>query len=114
MRACNIAALALSSPFGEVSGKSRIQKADILTHEECEKKLKALIAETNAERKNLKEQPAGAAPPEKLTKKQRKLWKYAYPQYISHNQHAFLCSYQLRMIQYFLGKFSFPNCRRSY
>ena len=30
----------------------------------------------NEERKNLKEQLAGIAPPEKLTKKQRKLWDY--------------------------------------
>ena len=35
-----------------------------------------LIAEMNEERKNLKEQLAGIAPPEKLTKKQRKLWDY--------------------------------------
>ena len=46
------------------------------TREECEKKLKALITEMNEERKNLKEQLAGIAPPEKLTKKQRKLWDY--------------------------------------
>ena len=46
------------------------------TREECEEKLKALIAEMNEERKNLKEQLAGIAPPEKLTKKQRKLWDY--------------------------------------
>jgi hypothetical protein len=37
---------------------------------------KVLIAEMNEERKNLKEQLAGIAPPEKLTKKQRKLWDY--------------------------------------
>ena len=30
----------------------------------------------NEERKNLKEQFAGIAPPEKLTKTQRKLWDY--------------------------------------
>lgn len=30
----------------------------------------------NEERKNLKEQLAGIAPPEKLTKTQRKLWDY--------------------------------------
>ena len=48
------------------------------TREECEKKLKALIAEMNEERKNLKEQLAGIAPPEKLTKKQRKLWDYMH------------------------------------
>ena len=46
------------------------------TREECEEKLKALIAEMNEERKNLKERLAGIAPPEKLTKKQRKLWDY--------------------------------------
>lgn len=46
------------------------------TRDECEEKLKALIAEMNEERKNLKEQLAGIAPPEKLTKKQRKLWDY--------------------------------------
>ena len=46
------------------------------TREECEEKLKALIAEMNEERKNLKEQLTGIAPPEKLTKKQRKLWDY--------------------------------------
>ena len=46
------------------------------TREECEEKLKALIAEMNEKRKKLKEQLAGIAPPEKLTKKQRKLWDY--------------------------------------
>ena len=46
------------------------------TREECEEKLKTLIAEMNEERKNLKEQLAGIAPPEKLTNKQRKLWDY--------------------------------------
>ena len=46
------------------------------TREGCEEKLKALITEMNEERKNLKEQLAGIAPPEKLTKKQRKLWDY--------------------------------------
>ena len=46
------------------------------TRDECEEKLKALIAEMDEERKNLKEQLAGIAPPEKLTKKQRKLWDY--------------------------------------
>ena len=46
------------------------------TRKECEEKLKALIAEMNEERKKLKEQLAGIAQPEKLTKKQRKLWDY--------------------------------------
>ena len=48
------------------------------TRDECEEKLKALITEMNEERKNLKEQLAGIAPPEKLTKKQRKLWDYMH------------------------------------
>ena len=48
------------------------------TRKECEEKLKTLIAEMNEERKNLKEQLAGIAPPEKLTKKQRKLWDYMH------------------------------------
>ena len=46
------------------------------TREECEEKLKALITEMNEERKNLKEQLSSIAPPEKLTKKQHKLWDY--------------------------------------
>ena len=46
------------------------------TREECEKKLKMLITEMNEERKNLKEQLAGIAPPVNLTKKQRELWDY--------------------------------------
>ena len=46
------------------------------TREACEEKLKVLIAEMNAERKNLKAQLAGIAPPEKLTKKPRQLWDY--------------------------------------
>ena len=52
------------------------RRGDARTREECEEKLKVLIAEMNEERKNLKEQLAGIAPPEKLTKKQRKLWDY--------------------------------------
>ena len=46
------------------------------TRDECEEKLKAMIEDMNEERKKLKEQLAGIAPPEKLTKKQRKLWDY--------------------------------------
>ena len=34
------------------------------------------ITEMNEERKNLKEQLVGIAPPEKPTRKQRKLWDY--------------------------------------
>ena len=46
------------------------------TCEECEEGLKVLIVEMNEERKNLKKQLAGIAPPVKLSKKQRKLWDY--------------------------------------
>ena len=63
------------SPRGP-DGKKRSGNVYAHTREECEEKLKALIAEMNEERKNLKEQLAGIAPPEKLTKKQRKLWDY--------------------------------------
>ena len=59
-----------------VNGKRIAKNIYATTREECEEKLKALIAEMNEERKNLKEQLAGIAPPEKLTKKQRKLWDY--------------------------------------
>ena len=51
-----------------------VQHAHI--REECEEKLKTLITEMNEERKNLKEQLSGIAPPTKLTKTQRKLWDY--------------------------------------
>ena len=57
-------------------GKKHASNVYAHTREECEEKLKTLIAEMNEERKNLKEQLAGIAPPEKLTKKQRKLWDY--------------------------------------
>ena len=57
-------------------GKKHARNVYAHTREECEKKLKALITEMNEERKNLKEQLAGIAPPEKLTKTQRKLWDY--------------------------------------
>ena len=57
-------------------GKKHARNVYARTREECEEKLKALITEMNEERKNLKEQLAGIAPPEKLTKKQRKLWDY--------------------------------------
>jgi len=57
-------------------GKKHARNVYAHTREECEEKLKALIAEMNEERKNLKEQLADIAPPEKLTKKQRKLWDY--------------------------------------
>ena len=57
-------------------GKKHARNVYAHTREECEEKLKALIAEMNEERKNLKERLAGIAPPEKLTKTQRKLWDY--------------------------------------
>ena len=57
-------------------GKKHARNVYAHTREECEEKLKALIAEMNEERKNLKDRLAGIAPPEKLTKKQRKLWDY--------------------------------------
>ena len=57
-------------------GKKHARNVYAHTREECEEKLKVLIAEMNEERKNLKEQLAGIASPEKLTKKQRKLWDY--------------------------------------
>lgn len=59
-----------------IDGKKHSRDVYAHTREECEEKLKALITEMNEERKNLKEQLAGIAPPEKLTKKQRKLWDY--------------------------------------
>ena len=62
-------------PYGR-TGRKHSRNVYAHTREECEEKLKALIAEMNEERKNLKEQLAGIAPPEKLTKKQRKLWDY--------------------------------------
>lgn len=57
-------------------GKKHARNVYAHTREECEEKLKVLIVEMNEERKNLKEQLADIAPPEKLTKKQRKLWDY--------------------------------------
>ena len=57
-------------------GKKHARNVYAHTREECEEKLKVLIVEMNEKRKNLKEQLAGIAPPEKLTKKQRKLWDY--------------------------------------
>ena len=57
-------------------GKKHARNVYTHTREECEEKLKVLIVEMNEERKNLKEQLADIAPPEKLTKKQRKLWDY--------------------------------------
>ena len=57
-------------------GTKRSRNVYAKTREECEEKLKVLIEEMNAERKQLKEQLAGIAPPTKLTKTQRKLWDY--------------------------------------
>ena len=45
------------------------------TREECEEKLKVLIQEMQAERKAVLDQIRGITPPEKLTKKQRQIWK---------------------------------------
>ena len=59
-----------------VDGKKHARNVYARTREECEKKLAVLITEMNEERKNLKEQLAGVAPPIKLTKTQRKLWDY--------------------------------------
>jgi len=58
-----------------------ITEEDIVTLPEGDpgkalEKLKAMIEDMNEERKKLKEQLAGIAPPEKLTKTQRKLWDY--------------------------------------
>ena len=57
-------------------GKKHARNVYAHTREECEEKLKVLIVEMNEERKNLKEQLADIAPPNKLTKTQRKLWDY--------------------------------------
>lgn len=59
-----------------IDGKKHSRNVYAHTREECEEKLKALITEMNEERKNLKEQLSSIAPPEKLTKKQHKLWDY--------------------------------------
>ena len=46
------------------------------TRKECEKKLKALIQEMQAERQALRNQMRGVTPPSKLTKTQKKIWMY--------------------------------------
>ena len=46
------------------------------TRKECEKKLKALIQEMQAERQALRDQMRGVTPPSKLTKTQKKIWMY--------------------------------------
>ena len=46
------------------------------TRPECEEKLKELIKEMQAERKLLLDQMRGIAPPDKLTKTQKKIWMY--------------------------------------
>ena len=46
------------------------------TRKECEKKLKALIQEMQAERQALRDQMRGVTPPSKLTKTQKKIWLY--------------------------------------
>ena len=46
------------------------------TRRECEKKLKILIQEMQAERQALIDQAWGIAPPDRLTKTQKKIWMY--------------------------------------
>ena len=46
------------------------------TRRECERKLKVLIREMQAERQALLDQARGATPPGKLTKTQKKIWTY--------------------------------------
>ena len=46
------------------------------TREECEAKLKVLIQQMNAERQALRDRARGIAPPDKLTKTQKKIWMY--------------------------------------
>ena len=46
------------------------------TREECEAKLKVLIQQMNAERQALRDKMRGIAPPDKLTKTQKKIWMY--------------------------------------
>ena len=59
-----------------VDGKKHARNVYARTRKECEKKQAVLIAEMNEERRRLREQLAGVAPPIKLTKTQRKLWDY--------------------------------------
>ena len=46
------------------------------TRKECEAKLRVLIQQMNAERQALRDQARGIAPPNKLTKTQKKIWMY--------------------------------------
>ena len=46
------------------------------TREACEAKLKVLIQQMNAERQALRDKMRGIAPPDKLTKTQKKIWMY--------------------------------------
>ena len=46
------------------------------TREACESKLKVLIQQMNKERQALRDQARGIAPPDKLTKTQKKIWTY--------------------------------------
>ena len=64
---------ALESKLAHYLAASAVSARNVSGEKE---KLKALIEEMNLERKKLKEQLAGIAPPIKLTKMQRKLWDY--------------------------------------
>ena len=57
-------------------GKRHAKNVYAKTRAECEEKLDALIREMQAERKLLLDQIRGITPPEKLTKKQKQIWKY--------------------------------------
>jgi len=59
-------------------GKRHSKNAYAKTYQECEKKLKVLIQEMQAERKLLLDQIRGIAPPDNLTKKQKQkqIWEY--------------------------------------
>ncbi len=57
-------------------GKRHAKNVYAKTREECEKKLKALIREMQAERQALRDQARGITPPDKLTKTQKKIWTY--------------------------------------
>ena len=57
-------------------GKRHAKNVYAKTRKECEKKLKALIREMQAERQALRDQARGITPPDKLTKTQKKIWTY--------------------------------------
>ena len=57
-------------------GKRHAKNVYAKTRRECEKKLKVLIQEMQAERQALRDQAQGITPPDKLTKTQKKIWMY--------------------------------------